>query len=904
MSDTHDEPVSVPKSEPITDERAGNHLGNYLLCEVIGEGGFGTVWRAEQTEPVRREVAIKVLKRGMDTRKVLGRFKQERQALATLEHPGIATLLDAGVTADGRPWFAMELVRGAPITRWCAEEKLPLEDRLRLFQQVCMAVHHAHQKGIIHRDLKPSNVLVMRVDSRPVAKVIDFGIAKWLQTDGEASLMTIAGQRLGTPCCMSPEQVEDSAAIDTRSDVYALGVLLYELLTGELPIDRTTVGSDELDEIKRAIREQTPERPSKRTRNRASAESQTTVPAISSDLDWITLRALEKEPARRYQTTVEFADDVRRHLANEPVRACPPGFSHGVSRWLKRRKRVLTASLLGAFGTAAVIVLARQMVQVVQRVVTPTQVSLAADGSFTNSLNMKFVPVPGTDVLFCIHETRFQDFAAYAAEVPRARGAWNDNGSTDFDVPLSERLNHPANRVDWTEAQAFCKWLSKKEGKTYRLPTDREWSYAVGVGDDEKWTPDTTPDSAVKSATAYPWGDAWPPPAGVGNYCDETWKRTHAINSEPWIKDYDDGFALTAPVMSFKPNKLGLYDMGGNVAEWVEDWKTQEHKERVLRGGFWSSYPSEDFRQTLRSSTRIVRTYTSPLKNPSYGFRCVLEKWLPGAQPAHMTQVAAVAPAKLLPLGKFPNKMTEAEIYKSVETNSLGMKFVPVPGTDVKFCIHETRYKDYAVYAAEAPGLDPMWKNQVIDGFPVQGNGEDHPVIKVSQEDARAFCLWLGKKEGKTYRLPKDREWSFAVGIGEYETWTVNTTPRTVFKPVEFYPWESPMPVPSQAGNYSDQYRRNHAPHEKASYLENYDDGFSYTAPVMSFKPNKLGLYDMGGNVWEWCDDPFDTEAKDGVLRGASWTVSGNEWTRSSFRYSRPVTSRDPSFGFRAVLVP
>ena len=356
--------------------------------------------------------------------------------------------------------------------------------------------------------------------------------------------------------------------------------------------------------------------------------------------------------------------------------------------------------------------------------------------------------------------------------------------------------------------------------------------------------------------------------------------------------------------MSFKPNKLGIHDMGGNVGEWVEDWNDVSKKVRVLRGCFWSSYPGEDFKTALLSSTRIVIPYTPGIKNPSYGFRCVLEKALPASKAVRPLQPVVKSAPKLLPPGKFPLKMTAEEISQGAVTNSIGMKFVPVPGTDVKFCIHETRYEDYAVFAAAVPGLDPLWKNQKIDGVALEGKAEGHPVHQVSWDDAQAFCQWLSKKEGKTYRLPKDREWSFAVGIGELETWTENTTPRTVFKPTEYHPWESPWPPTAGAGNYRDETRRKKAPRPNTTYLDGYDDGFAVTAPVMSFKPNKLGLYDLGGNVWEWCEDAFDTGSNDRVVRGGSWSTPDAFFSRSSHRPAKPQTLRDPSYGFRIVLVP
>ncbi|MES2597749.1 MAG: serine/threonine-protein kinase [Verrucomicrobiota bacterium] len=326
-------------------EGEGDCIGPYRLCEMLGAGGFGNVWRAEQTQPIRREVALKIIKLGMDTMQVLGRFEQERQALASMDHPSIASMLDAGAGPGGRPYFAMELVRGTPITQWCQEHSASLHQRLQVFQQVCQAVQHAHQKGIIHRDLKPSNILVTEIDGQPVPKVIDFGIAKAIHTDSphEHTLLTQADQVLGTPRFMSPEQIEGSAAVDTRSDIYSLGVVLYKLLTGVPPFDpRLSAG-----ELKRLVQKCSPPRPSTQIRRRPAADT----PALamladdySNDLDWITMRALERDPARRYQTAAELAGDIQRFLNSEPVVARPPSLGYVARRWIKRNRRSFAAA--------------------------------------------------------------------------------------------------------------------------------------------------------------------------------------------------------------------------------------------------------------------------------------------------------------------------------------------------------------------------------------------------------------------------------------------------------------------------------------------------------------------------------------------------------------------------------
>src|SRR5579859_725903 len=319
-------------------EKTGDRIGRYKLLQQIGEGGCGVVYMAEQEEPVYRRVALKVIKLGMDTKSVIARFEAERQALALMDHPNIARVLDAGATDIGRPYFVMELVRGIKITDYCDQNNLSTRNRLELFVQVCQAIQHAHQKGIIHRDIEPSNVLVADHDGVPVPRIIDFGIAK-VTTDQRLTnktLFTAFEQFIGTPAYMSPEQAKLSGLdIDTRSDIYSLGVLLYELLTGKTPFESRRLLEAGLDEIRRIIREEEPVRPSTRLHTLDAAEQTTVakhrqsdppklVHLIRGDLDWIVMKALEKDRARRYETANGLAADVRRHLDNEPVEAGPP----------------------------------------------------------------------------------------------------------------------------------------------------------------------------------------------------------------------------------------------------------------------------------------------------------------------------------------------------------------------------------------------------------------------------------------------------------------------------------------------------------------------------------------------------------------------------------------------------
>lgn len=367
QGDMLDENTGLPVAPGIEFEADGlgeadlidRQLGRYRLLERLGEGGVGVVYRAEQREPIHRFVALKVVKPGMDTREVIQRFESERQALALMEHPGIARVIDAGATAEGRPYFVMELVGGREITRYCDEERLKISQRLRLFMKVCDAVQHAHQKGVIHRDLKPSNVLVAPNDQgEPAPKIIDFGIAKALaEGSGWEKHVTQVAQLIGTPAYMSPEQAAGAPGLDTRSDVYSLGVILYELLAGRLPYDDRRLGRGGVEELRRRIREEDAARPSLAVQSltqaaaaKVAAARQTTSPRLMSELkgelDWVALRCLEKDPSRRYATALDLAEEIRRHLENEPVRAVAPSRLYRLGKSIRRNRAVYAAGLV------------------------------------------------------------------------------------------------------------------------------------------------------------------------------------------------------------------------------------------------------------------------------------------------------------------------------------------------------------------------------------------------------------------------------------------------------------------------------------------------------------------------------------------------------------------------------
>ena len=439
----------------------GTVIDRYKILQLIGEGGFGTVYMAEQVKPVRRKVALKIIKLGMDTKQVIARFEAERQALAMMEHPNIARVLDAGETETGRPYFVMELVKGVPILAYCDQNNLTTSERLDLFMDICLAVQHSHQKGIIHRDLKPSNVMVTLHDGRPVPKVIDFGIAKATQQRlTEKTVFTEYGQFIGTPQYMSPEQAEMSGLdIDTRSDIYSLGVLLYELLTGTTPFDPVKLREAGLAEIQRIIREEEPHKPSTRLSTMGDeamnvAKHRRDNPAhlarvLRGDLDWIIMKALEKDRTRRYETASGLVEDLRRHLKSEPVLASPPSAVYKLRKFVRRNRTGVMAAtvVVAALLASTAVSVAFAMSEAAQR--------LRADEE--------------RDIAKVINEFLTEDLiGAVAPSSQRGRGK---------DVRLLEAVNEAARRIE-RAGQAGGMFADKPKveaairstlGNTYRL---------------------------------------------------------------------------------------------------------------------------------------------------------------------------------------------------------------------------------------------------------------------------------------------------------------------------------------------------------------------------------------------------------------------------------------------------
>ncbi|WP_294390011.1 bifunctional serine/threonine-protein kinase/formylglycine-generating enzyme family protein [Prosthecobacter sp.] len=596
---------------------------------------MGAVYKGTQ-KSLDRPVAIKILSATLDEsdQGFAERFKNEARALGKLKHPGIVGVYDFGTATDGLLYIVMEYVDGTDVAKMIAQKgRLHTDHAMAITAHVCDALAYAHERGIIHRDIKPANIMV---GYDGVVQVADFGLAK-VSTDGQTLGLTQSGMAMGTLHYMAPESLMLGSAVDHRADIYAVGVMLYQMLTGKLPQGMFELpsllvpGLDPRydDIIAKALREDRDARyPS--------------IGEMRRDLDGILTQPVIKVEEKAEATPAALPTHARpQRSGGQPQRPSQPGAKAQASKPRSSNAWLVWAVVgIVVIGIGAAMFLSgpqdRSLKQAAAESAPDDPSSLpppaepdtpqarvasiptpepTKEAPFTNTLGMKFVPVPGTDVLFCIHETRYNDYAAYAADSAGVDETWKNQIAEKHKI-TNRPTDHPVVNVNWEDAQRFCKWLSQKENKSYRLPTDREWSIAVGLGDVESRDGGSTPaDLDGKETTMFPWGSQFPPRTTdrVGNYGDAS--RNGKITD---ISGYVDGFPTTAPVMQFSPNSLGLYDMGGNVFEWCEDWSDATHRFRVLRGGSWGV----DKRVHLQSSLRYQKVPGQ--RNPGYGFRIVV----------------------------------------------------------------------------------------------------------------------------------------------------------------------------------------------------------------------------------------------------------------------------------------
>ncbi len=896
--------------------------GRFKIVKKLGEGGMGIVCLAEDAT-LHENVAVKFLSPQLShDHEAMDDMRRETRKCRQLSHRNIIRIHDFYQLPGEAPFITMEYIEGQSLSALKAGQPnrlFPWPTLVPIVAQLCDALDYAHEEKIVHRDLKPANMLL---DAKGRLKLADFGLAATLS---ESMLKVTKDMGVsGTPSYMSPQQLAGKPSKAT-DDIYSLGATLFELLTSKPPFYK--------GDVLHQIREGNPPTLAERLKE---LDLKNEIPeAVAATI----MACLNKDAAVRPQTAGEVAE--RMGITKAPARrashasvsgAAPSDASAGSAKSSQSDSRPrptqdssapteleFTApsapfapagsgkgKLYGIIGGVAVLLLiglavvfrprkpaedppptaaapasgvAKPAVPSVAAVVAkPTSAPTTTASRWTNSLGQVFVPVPGTEVLFCVWETRVQDYAAFASATGRAAQK----------PSFEQGPTHPVVHVNWDDAQAFAKWLTEKErqegklsaGQSYRLPMDWEWSVAVGLNEPRDGTPVA---KSGKIANVYPWGRQWPPPPGAGNFADQTSKTgwpmaNYNSGGATCIDGYQDGHAFTSPVGNFMTNSFGLYDMAGNVWQWCEDWYDDNKTHRVLRGGSWHDAIPE----VLLSSHRWVR-FPPDRKFGSGGFRLVLTGF--GGAPAAAVPSPSVGKPAAPPVAAgVPNPASAPPTTTSRWTNTLGQVFVPVPGTEVQFCIWDTRVQDYAAFAAAT--------SRSVDKPPFKQE-PTHPVVSVSWDDAQAFTKWLTEKERKdgkltatqSYRLPKDWEWSVAAGLNEAREGSPNDKHVKI---KGMYPWGVQWPPPRGAANLGQTL--------------NVDD-YEYTSPVGSFAANRFGIYDMGGNVWQWCEDFSDGVSGVRVSRGGSWRIAGFGYLLSSYRQGTPADTRNENNGFRCVLV-
>jgi serine/threonine protein kinase len=616
--------------QPPTAEQLQTLLPQYEVASLLGRGGMGAVYKGRQLS-LDRPVAIKILSADLDESDMgfAERFKNEARAMAKLGHPGIVAVYDFGQTESGLLYIVMEFIEGTDVSRMISKKgRLPADHAMAVTAHVCDALAYAHERGIIHRDIKPANIMV---GYDGVVKVADFGLAK-MAAGSEAAGLTQSGMAMGTLHYMAPEALMLGTAVDHRADVYAVGVMLYQMLTGKLPqglFEMPSLQVPGLDPrydriISKALREDRDIR-------------YQSVTEMRHDLDRILTQPVVKVEASAEKAPPALPTHARPHRTREQPERQPQHQPQPIAVPTKRGDSLLWVAVPLIICIAVWLFFNgrnsnREPAGVIPEDVTTkhqpsaelsspkegTRIASPQEQLITNSLGMKFVPVPGIDVLFCIHETRYKDYAKYAFEVTGVDDKWKNQNFSNITIEVNSE-DCPVLNVNWEDCQKFCDWLSRKEGKPYRLPTDKEWSYAVGIGTLEQWTKTAAPGLlSQKVSTEWPWGNIWPPPNQIGNYSDDSRKAKASGSGQKYLEGYNDDFPTIAPVMSFDPNKFGLYDMGGNVWEWCDGWYDAAKIDRVVRGAGWT----DAVREALLSSRR--NKFKPETRRSDTGFRCVM----------------------------------------------------------------------------------------------------------------------------------------------------------------------------------------------------------------------------------------------------------------------------------------
>ena len=901
MSDSQSHDSPPPRTtggnwrwEPPSPEELEAMLSGYSVEKLLGRGGMGAVYKGVQNN-LDRPVAIKILPGEIEKEDSTydERFRNEARVMARLQHPAVVAVFDFGETPDGQLYFVMEYVDGADIAEMLSSQgKLPAEHALAITAHVCDALTAAHDLGIVHRDIKPSNVLI---NQQGQVKVADFGLAKLDEPDQRG--LTQTGMALGTPDYVAPEALVLGVNVDARADLYAVGVMLYQMLTGELPRGAWKAPSEKVpgldprfdDIVNRAMQGDPADRYPSAHDLRKELDVILTVPLIKMDRPQTA--ALPQQAVARLPRQRSAAAPRGRRSSAKPSRSQPSG----------KKTALLTvgigaAALLVAgafyFGGAAKEAPEETLPMPVTSTFLPVTPPKPAEETETEPEPPEASPNPvaETPPKAVESETPEPGLAADppAEEAPKpapptvaeTKPAIEDPAPVESMPPVAAEPADPVSNPDSApgpDVETIPGLKTRLEGY---LNARREQVGALAAGylrGLESRLDRAADDGDLPHVTAYR---------------DEK-QRVETLQE-----------ALATPptnLLAAVAEPATLPELPGDAPEGASalrnTWQTEREKIRIdlddklgqslqaLEKQLTKGREFEKAEEVLAFRESIRKDAPSPVAAPP--------------EPAPAPVAAPATAASMTVTDPVLERATKDEPF----VNSLGMKFVLVPDTEILMCIHETRYKDFAEFVddSDTGDMQPSWKDQTIDGFKITTEPDEHPVMHISVTRAREFCAWLSRKEGLPYRLPTDREWSVAVGIGKDEKWTDETTPETINR-VSGFPWGDEWPPRRMSGNFSDESRKEHDPGESFNYIDGYDDGFPTTAPVMSFKPNRIGLHDMGGNVSEWVADFYNASKKYGVHRGGSWAAGDRQRLASSNRSINGPLSHESGNGFRVVL--